>query len=95
MMDGVKRRKNNMLKRLTVLGILFFITTGCSEFALLMSGSSMAVSQNVYAKAYNASNFITVIATDKDIKTHIYDKVKVANKKSRDLLNVKHWHSPR
>jgi len=88
MMDGVKRRKNNMLKfKLAGLGILFFITAGCSEFALLMSGSSMAVSQNVYAKAYNASNFITVIATEKDIKTHIYEKVKVANNEEKVLVH--------
>jgi hypothetical protein len=48
--------------------------TACSEFALLMSGSSIAVSQNAYVKAYNGIDVLTIMETDKDIKTHIYDK---------------------
>ncbi len=32
--------------------ILLTLLTGCSEFALLMSGSSIAISQNAYDKAY-------------------------------------------
>jgi len=48
--------------------------TGCSEFALLMSGSSVAISQNAYVKAYNGVDVLTIMKTEKDIKKHIYDK---------------------
>ena len=55
--------------------------SSCSEFALLASGSSLAVSQNVYAKAYSGVDMITIVGTDKDIKRHIYDTIKDKNKK--------------
>ena len=48
--------------------------TGCTEFALLMSGSSIAISQNAYVKVYNGMDVLTIMHTDKDIKKHIYDK---------------------
>ena len=50
--------------------------TGCSEFAILMSGSSLAVSQSTYAKVYNGVDFLTVISTEKSIKKHAYEKGK-------------------
>ena len=53
--------------------------TGCSELLLLSSGAGVAVSHNVYAKAYNGVDMITIIATDKDIKKHAYEKIKGAN----------------
>ena len=59
------------------------LCTSCTEFALLASGSSIAVSQNVYAKAYSGVDMITIIGTEKDIKKHIYDKVREHNKKER------------
>ena len=55
---------------------MLIITTGCSEFALLASGSSMAISQNTYAKMYNAADVLTVVTTDKSIKKHAYEKGK-------------------
>ena len=55
---------------------MLIITTGCSEFALLASGSSMAISQNTYAKMYNAADMLTVVTTDKSIKKHAYEKGK-------------------
>ena len=54
--------------------------TSCSEFALLASGSSIAVSQNAYVKAYNGVDVLTIMKTEKDIKRHIYDKVREYNK---------------
>ena len=54
--------------------ILLTLLTGCSEFALLMSGSSIAISQNAYVKAYNGVDVLTIMSTDKDIKKHIYEK---------------------
>tara|TARA_R110002020_G_scaffold109222_1_gene252808 strand:+ start:143 stop:316 length:174 start_codon:yes stop_codon:yes gene_type:complete len=50
--------------------------TGCSEFAILMSGSSVAISQNAYVKVYNGVDVLTIMNTEKDIKRHIYDKYK-------------------
>ena len=43
---------------------------------MLASGSSIAISQNTYVKAYNGLDVITIIGTDKDIKQHIYEKGK-------------------
>ncbi len=62
--------------KLTILFIIFIIVSGCSEFALLMSGSSIAISQNAYVKAYNGMDVLTIMTTEKDIKRHIYDKGK-------------------
>ena len=50
--------------------------TGCSEFALLASGSSIAISHNTYVKAYNGVDVLTIMQTDKDIKRHVYDRIK-------------------
>ena len=52
--------------------------TGCSEFAILMSGSSIAVSQNVYAKAYSGVDMLSIMSTEKSIKGHAYDSAKKA-----------------
>jgi hypothetical protein len=62
--------------KLTILFIIFITVSGCSEFALLASGSSLAISQNAYVRAYNGADVLTIMATDKDIKKHIYDKGK-------------------
>ena len=59
------------------------LCTSCTEFALLASGSSIAISQNVYAKAYSGVDVLTIMGTEKDIKKHIYDKVREYNKKER------------
>ena len=49
---------------------------GCSEFALLASGTSVAISQNAYARAYSGVDMLTIMSTDKDIKRHVYEKIK-------------------
>ena len=59
-----------------MLCVILLTCSGCSEFALLASGSSIAVSQNAYARAYNGINMLTIMETDKDIKRHVYDKIK-------------------
>ena len=48
----------------------------CSQFALVTSGASIAISQNVYSKAYSGFDILTIINTDKSIKEHAYDKIK-------------------
>ena len=62
--------------RSIILIILFILLNGCSEFAILMSGASVAASQNVYSKVYSGADIITIIGTDKSIKEHAYDKIK-------------------
>ena len=62
--------------KLTILFIILIIVSGCSEFALIASGSSLAISQNAYVKAYNGLDVLTIMATEKDIKRHIYDEGK-------------------
>ena len=52
------------------------LCTSCTEFALLASGSSLAISQNVYAKAYSGVDVLTIMGTEKDIKRHLYDTIK-------------------
>ena len=61
--------------RTILLLLMLTVLTGCSEFALLMSGSSVAISQNAYIKAYNGVDVLTIMRTEKDIKKHIYDKL--------------------
>ena len=65
-----------MMKKLFLVCVILSFCTSCSEFALLASGSSLAVSQNAYAKAYSGMDMLTIMETDKDIKRHIYDMIK-------------------
>ena len=66
--------------------LMLMVCTGCTEFAMLSSGAGLAVSNNVYAKAYSGVDFLTIIKTEKDIKTHIYHNLKKEedDKKSND-----------
>ena len=65
-----------MMRKIFMLCVILLTCSGCSEFALLASGSSIAVSQNAYVKAYNGVDVLTIMRTDKDIKRHVYDKIK-------------------
>ena len=66
--------------RTMILLLLLVACTSCSEFALLTSGGSVAISHNAYAKAYGGIDFLTVIKTEKDIKTHLYQSIHKENK---------------
>jgi hypothetical protein len=70
------------MRKVLLIGCLL-ITTGCSEFALLMSAGSIGVSQNAYAKAYNGIDVLTLMSTEKSMKRHIYDKGKELYDKRR------------
>ena len=52
--------------------LLILLLNGCSKFALLSSGSSLAISNNTYAKVYSGVDLATTLTTEKDIKTHTY-----------------------
>ena len=80
--------------KLTILFIIFIIVSGCSEFAILMSGSSLAMSQNTYAKVYNGMDVLTIMRTDKSMKKHIYDNAKkawVEAKEGKKYIYDKTW----
>jgi hypothetical protein len=64
--------------KLMILFIIFIIVSGCTEFAMLMSGSSLAISQSSYAKVYNGIDVLTIMSTEKSIKGHAYDSAKKA-----------------
>jgi len=66
------------MKKILLISLLMIITTGCTEFAMLMSGSSIAISQNTYAKVYNGIDILTIMGTEKSIKGHAYDSAKKA-----------------
>ena len=55
---------------------MLMVLTACSEFALLISGSSLAMSQNSYARVYNGSDVLTLMYSHKSIKKHVYEKGK-------------------
>ncbi len=65
-----------MIRKIFMLCVILVACNGCSEFALLASGTSIAVSQNAYVKAYNGVDVLTIMSTDKDIKRHAYEMIK-------------------
>lgn len=69
------------------LFILAVLLNGCSEFALLSSGGSLALSNNTYAKAYSGIDFATTLTTEKDIKTHAYHYVKKVKEIKELVIN--------
>jgi hypothetical protein len=70
------------MRKIVLIGCLL-ITTGCSEFALLASAGSIGVSQNAYVKAYNGTDFLTIMYSDQSLKKHIYDTGKELYDKRR------------
>ena len=68
-----------MKKKLVLFILMVMACTGCTEFALLTSGAGIAVGNNVYAKAYGGLDFLTIIRTEKDIKTHLYENIRHDN----------------
>jgi len=69
------------MMKITLIILCGLLLTHCSQFALIASGGSIAISQNVYTKIYNATDIITVIYTKKSIKGHMYDTIIKERKK--------------
>ena len=65
-----------MIRKMFTRCVILVSCSGCSEFALLASGTSIAVSQNAYARVYSGADMLTIMSTDKDIKRHIYETIK-------------------
>ena len=70
-----------MIRKIFTLCVILVTCSSCSEFALLASGTSIAVSQNAYSRAYSGMDLLTIMSTDKDIKKHVYEKIKGGMKK--------------
>ena len=82
-----------MIRTILLLSMLM-VLTACSEFAILMSGSSLAISQNTYAKVYNGIDVLTIMRTEKSIKGHAYDsakKVLTEVKEGKEYIYDKTW----
>ena len=82
------------MKKIFLLCVILITCSSCSEFALLASGSSIAMSQNTYAKMYNGVDILTIIGTDKSIKKHAYDNAKKALtgvKEGKEYIYDKTW----
>jgi len=71
-----RERSIGLKLRLMILFTTLIFVSGCTEFALLMSGSSIAISQNAYVRAYNSVDVLTIMSTEKSIKRHVYEKGK-------------------
>jgi len=69
------------MKKLLLSSLILISLTSCSEFMLLASTGSVALSNNIYAKAYSGTDILTIMYTDKDIKKHIYERIKEPNRK--------------
>ena len=65
-----------MYTKIMLITAVVILTSSCTEFAMLSSGATIAVSQNAYAKAYGGVDMLTIMSTEKDIKTHIYHRLK-------------------
>ena len=46
---------------------------------MLTSGVGVAVGNNIYAKAYSGIDILTIMSTEKDIKTHLYETIRHAH----------------
>jgi len=82
------------MKKIFMLCVILITCSSCSEFALLASGSSIAISQNTYAKMYNGVDILTIMSTDKSMKRHAYDSAKKALtgvKEGKEYIYDKTW----
>ena len=82
------------MTRMILLLSMLMVLTACSEFALLASGSSLALTQNTYAKVYNGVDVLTIMSTEKSIKGHAYDNAKKAwteVKEGKEYIYDKSW----
>ena len=83
-----------MMKKLFLVCAILSLCTSCTEFALLASGSSIAISQNTYAKVYNGIDVLTIMNTKKSLKGHAYDSAKKAwieVKEGKEYIYDKTW----
>ena len=77
-----------------MLCVILMTCSSCSQLSLLASGTSIAISQNTYAKMYNGADILTIVSTKKSIKGHAYDSAKKAwteVKEGKEYIYDKTW----
>ena len=78
-----------MIKKCLGLIVGLLLLTGCSQFAALSvagSTASLVASNNAFYKAYSGLDVVTFMATDKGIKTHMYETVTTVTKKVNETF---------
>ena len=78
-----------MIKKCLGLIVGLLLLTGCSQFAALSvagSTASLVASNNAFYKAYSGLDVLTFMATDKGIKTHMYETVTTVTKKVNETF---------
>jgi len=71
-----------MIKKIIIFHLILFCIVflfSCSQFALVASGGGLVLSQNALSKTYNTLDLITIMQTEKNIKTHVQEKIKKEN----------------
>ena len=64
-----------------IMIVIILVLTSCSEVLLISSIGGTVVSQSPAIKAYNGVDAVTIMKTKKDIKKHVYDKLKGENER--------------
>ena len=67
------------MSTMMLLAVIVIITSSCTEMAFIGGSATVIVSQNPYAKAYSGADLLTIMSTEKDIKSHVYDQLKEKN----------------
>jgi hypothetical protein len=73
---NVTQKGSFIYMKIILIMAIVILTSSCTEFAMLSSTAGIAVGQNAYAKAYSGLDVLTIVGTEKDIKTHIYHSLK-------------------
>jgi len=76
------------MKKIIGLIVGLLLLTGCSNIAIVSSGSSLALSNNAYAKAYSGIDLATTLTTKKDIKTHAYEYIVKAKEVKKTFVDI-------
>jgi len=81
---NVIRKENTMFMNtkwyhLAMLVTIIVLLHSCTEMAFIGGSTTIAISQNPYAKAYSGVDVLTIMSTEKDIKSHAYDVLKEKN----------------
>ena len=90
--DKTKYNRKNFMKK-KILGLLatLIILTGCNQLAMLSvigSTASVVASNNAYVKTLNTLDVGTYLVTNKDIKTHVYEKATDIKNKVKETFTV-------
>ena len=75
------RKENTMFMspkwyHLAMLITIIVLLHSCTEMAFIGGATTIAISQNPYVKAYSGADVLTIMSTEKDIKSHIYEELK-------------------